>query len=127
MFVLIDENSDSDLHFNQGGEVVVFDQTHSLELFSRKVIISNMTKIYWYGVFSGNNNYNLQFETQSGESIIRILLLTTNNEKLNTTVHSTLSHSHTTTNIHILSLVGEAGVIILNGTVQIDPDVSQVK
>jgi Fe-S cluster assembly protein SufB len=41
---------------------------------------------------------------------------------------STLTAPHTTvSNIHILSLVGESGIIELNGTVQIDANISQVK
>lgn len=125
--ILIDEKTETNLHFDQGGEVIVFDQTQSNNLLSRKVVISNNTKLRWYGVVSGDSEYSLQFETQSGESIVRILLLSTKNEELKMTIHSALSHSQTISNIHILSLVGEAGVIILNGTVQIDADIQKVK
>lgn len=124
--ILIDETSDLELHFDQGGEVVVYDQTHTDEL-SRKVIISNNTQLRWYGAISGQNTYNLQFITQLGESIVRILLLATADDKLTTTIHSTLQSSQTVSNIHILSLVGEAGIIQLNGTVQIDANISGVK
>lgn len=124
--ILIDETSDLELHFDQGGEVVVYDQTHTDGL-SRKVIISNNTQLRWYGAISGQNTYNLQFITQSGESIVRILLLATVDEKLITTIHSTLQSSQTVSNIHILSLVGESGIIELNGTVQIDANISGVK
>lgn len=125
--ILIDEKSPLELHFDQGGEVVVFDRTQSNELFSREVIISNNTKLRWYGVISGNSDYALQFHTESGESIVRILLLATHNEQLKTRVHSTLSNSRTMTNIHLLSLVGESGIIVLNGTVQIDSNIQKVK
>jgi Fe-S cluster assembly protein SufB len=124
--ILIDETSDLELHFDQGGEVLVYDQTHTDGL-SRKVVISNNTKLRWYGLISGQNTYDLQFITQSGESIVRILLLATADEKLKTAIHSTLTASHTTSNIHILSLVGESGIIEINGTVQIDANISQVK
>jgi hypothetical protein len=103
--MLIDEKSSLELRFDQGEEVLVFDQTHTKESISRKVIISNNTKVRWYGVVSGDSNYSLLFETQSGESVVRMLLLATNNEQLKTTVYSTLANSHTITNIHILSLV----------------------
>ncbi len=76
---------------------------------------------------SGNCDYSLQFVTDSGESIVRMLLLATQNEKLKTNIYSTLTASHTLTNIHILSLVGESGIIELNGTVQIDTNISKVK
>lgn len=125
--ILIDANSPLELHFDQGGEVAVFDQTQATELLSRKVIISNNTKLRWYGVISGSSDYDLRFHTESGESVVRILLLATHNDQLKTTVHSTLSDSHTITNIHILSLVGESGIIVLNGTVQIDPNIQKVK
>lgn len=124
--ILIDETSDLELHFDQGGEVVVYDQTNTQDI-SRKVTISNNTKLRWYGAISGQNKYSLQFVTQSGESIVRILLLATADEKLTTTVHSILEASQTVSNIHILSLVGESGIIELNGTVQIDANISQVK
>lgn len=124
--ILIDETSDLELHFDQGGEVVVYDQTHT-DALSRKVTISKNTKLRWYGAISGQNTYDLQFITQSGESIVRILLLATGDEKLTTTIHSTLQSSQTVSNIHILSLVGEAGIIELNGTVQIDANISGVK
>ena len=125
--ILIDEKSPLELHFDQGGEVTVFDQTQAAKLLSRKVTISNNTKLRWFGVISGNSDYDLRFHTQSGESIVRILLLATDNEQLKARVHSTLSNSHTVTNIHILSLVGESGIIVLNGTVQIDSDIQKVK
>lgn len=124
--LFINETSDLELHFDQGGEVIVYDQTNTQDI-SRKVTISNNTKLRWYGVISGQNKYSLQFVTQSGESIVRVLLLATADEKLETTIHSTLTSSHTTSNIHILSLVGESGIIELNGTVQIDANISQVK
>lgn len=124
--LFIDETSDLELHFDQGGEVVVYDQTHTQDI-SRKVTISNNTKLLWYGVISGQNKYSLQFVTQSGESIVRVLLLATADEKLETTIHSTLEASQTVSNIHILSLVGESGIIELNGTVQIDANISKVK
>lgn len=124
--LFIDEKSPAELHFDQGGEVSVYDTAVTNEL-SRKVIISNNTKVRWYGVVTGQNKYSLHFITQSGESIVRMLLLATENEKLQTTIHSTLSASHTVTNIHILSLVGESGVIELNGTVQIDANIAKVK
>ena len=76
---------------------------------------------------SGDSEYSLQFVTEAGESIVRMLLLATQDEKLKTNIYSTLSHSHTVTNIHILSLVGESGTIELNGTVQIDANITKVK
>jgi Fe-S cluster assembly scaffold protein SufB len=127
MFVLIDENSDSDLHYDFGGEVVVYDQTHTGSTLSRKVVVSNNTKLTWYWVINGNSEYSLQFLTESGESIVRMLLFATESEKLKTTIYSTLAHSNTFTNIHILSLVGESGIIELNGTVRIDPNITKVK
>ncbi len=125
--ILINEKSPLELNFDQSGEVVVFDQTQTTEFLSRKVTISNNTKLRWCGIISGNSDYDLWFRTESGESIVRILLLATNNEQLKTKVHSKLSNSHTVTNIHILSLVGESGIIVLNGTVQIDSDIQKVK
>lgn len=125
--ILIDEKSLLEFHFDQGGEVVIFDQTHTKESISRKVIISNNTKVRWYGVVSGDSNYTLQFQTQSWESVVKMLLLATNNEQLKTTVYSTLANSHTITNIHILSLVWDSGSIVLNGTVQIDANIEKVK
>lgn len=124
--LLIDEKSPIELHFNQGGEISVYDTTITSGL-SRKVIISNNTKVRWYGIVAGQNKYSLQFATQSGESIVRMLLLARKSEKLETTIHSTLSASHTITNIHILSLVGDSGIIELNGTVQIDANIAKVK
>jgi Fe-S cluster assembly scaffold protein SufB len=56
-----------------------------------------------------------------------MLLFATESEKLKTTIYSTLAHSNTFTNIHILSLVGESGIIELNGTVRIDPNITKVK
>jgi Fe-S cluster assembly scaffold protein SufB len=124
--ILINENSELELHFDGGGEVVVFDQTSTQDI-SRKVTISNNTNLRWYGVISGYNKYSLQFVTESGETIVRTLLLATAEEKLETTIRSTLTASHTTSNIHILSLVWESGIIELNGTVQIDANISGVK
>ena len=125
--ILIDEKSSLFLSFDQGGEVVVYDQTNTNNSLSRKVVVSHNTKLTWYGVMKGNLDYSLQFVTESGESIVRMLLLATQDEKLKTNIYSTLSHSHTVTNIHILSLVGESGIIELNGTVQIDSNIEKVR
>ncbi|MCB9807328.1 SufD family Fe-S cluster assembly protein [Candidatus Peribacteria bacterium] len=125
--ILIDETSPLELTFNQGGMVIVHDETNPSQLLQRKVTISNNTRLTWYGVVSGNSDYSLQFVTESGESIVRILLLATQDEKLKTNIYSTLVNSHTVTNIHILSLVGESGIIELNGTVHIDSNIAQVK
>lgn len=89
--------------------------------------VSNNTKLTWYGVVGGDSNYSLVFVTVSGESIVRMLLLATQSEKLTMSVHSILGQSHTMTNIHILSLVGESGLIELNGTVQIDANIAKVR
>lgn len=124
--ILVNENSELDLHFDGGGEVVVFDQTSTQDI-SRKVTISNNTRLRWYSVISGQNKYFLQFVTESGESIVRTLLMATAEEKLETTIRSTLTASQTTSNIHILSLVGESGIIELNGTVQIEANIEKVK
>lgn len=125
--ILIDEKSPLNFHFDQGGEVIVFDQTVAIQLLTREVIVSNNTRLRWFGVASGNSEYSLSFITQSGESIVRMLLLSHKCEHLKTTVYSTLAHSHTVSNIHILSLVGESGIITLNGTVQIDAHIQKVK
>ncbi len=123
----IDEQSSLELHFDQGGEVIVFDQTVSRIDLSRKVFVSNNTKLRWYGVLAGQNKYSLQFITHSGESIVRMLLLAIEKEKLETTIYSILPTSSTITNIHILSLVADSGIIELNGTVQIDSNIQKVK
>ncbi len=125
--LLIDETSPLQLSFDQGGEVVVYDQTKTNSALTRKIVVSHHTKLTWYGVVSGNSDYSLHFVTESGESIVRMLLLATQNEKLKTNIYSTLASSHTVTNIHILSLVGESGIIELNGTVQIDSNIQKVK
>lgn len=54
------------------------------------------------------------------------MLLLAKNSSLSTTVHSQLSASHTLTDIHIISLVGEAGLITLNGIVEIASDIQKV-
>jgi Fe-S cluster assembly scaffold protein SufB len=125
--ILIDEKSPLQLSFDQGGEVFVYDQTQADAVLIRKVVVSHNTKLIWYGVMSGNSEYSLEFVTESGESIVRMLLLATQDEKLKTNIYSTLSASHTVTNIHILSLVGYSGIIELNGTVQIDANIAKVK
>ncbi len=125
--ISVNESSPLEIVYDQGGEVTVFDQTSTASTLKRTVTITNGTKVRWYGVVSGNSDYSLQFVTRSGESIIRMLLLSRDAEKLSTTVHSTLAASNTVTNIHILSLVGDAGTITLNGTVQIDSDIQKVK
>lgn len=125
--VLIDEKSPLEIYYGQGWDITVFDETNAVSPLERTVVITNNTKVHWYGIASGNSNYSLKFVTQSGESIVRMLLLSRAEEKLSITVHSTLAQSHTVTNIHILSLVGDAGTILLNWTVQIDSGIEKVK
>lgn len=125
--ILINEESPLFLSFDQGGGVVVYDQTKENTALTRKIVVTHNTKLTWYGVVSGSSDYSLQFVTESGDTIVRMLLLATRDEKLKTNIHSALSSSHTATNIHILSLVGESGIIELNGTVQIDAHIAKVK
>lgn len=75
--ILIDENSSAQLSFDQGGEVVAYDQTKTNSSLARKIVVTHNTKLTWYGVASGSSDYSLQFVTESGESIIRMLLLAT--------------------------------------------------
>jgi Fe-S cluster assembly scaffold protein SufB len=75
---------------------------------------------------SGMGHYSLHFITESGESIVRILLLANNNQHIQSTVHSTLSASNTLTDLHILSFAGENGVIMLNGIVEIVSEIQKV-
>lgn len=75
--ILIDENSSAQLSFDQGGDVVVYDQTKGNTALTRKIFVTHNTKLTWYGVVSGNSDYSLQFVTESGESIVRMLLLAT--------------------------------------------------
>ena len=75
--LLINETSPLELSFDQGGDVVVYDQTKGDAAMTRKIVVTHNTKLTWYGVVSGNSDYCLQFVTESGESIVRMLLLAT--------------------------------------------------
>ena len=125
--LLVDESSPLELHYYQGGEISVYDTTEVSSNIGRTITVSNNTHLTWYGLAQGTGNYSLNFITESGESLIRNLLLASSDEKLSVSIHSILTHSNTVTNIHILSLVGESGNITLNGTVQIDANISKVK
>ena len=92
---------------------MVFDQTHIDSDRARTIVIQNNTHLEWYSMTTGAGHYSLHFITESGESLVRMLLLAKNNH-IQTTVHSTLANSHTLTNIHIISLAGDAGIITLN-------------
>ena len=75
--LLINETSPLELSFDQGGGVVVYDQTKGNTALTRKIVVTHNTKLTWYGVASGSSDYSLQFVTESGESIVRMLLLAT--------------------------------------------------
>ncbi len=129
-FLIIDTNSPRELLFDQWGEIFVYDITHTEhteEGFSRTVSVTNNTTLYWYGISEGNSNYTVDFQTHSGESIIRFLLLSKSLEKLQFSLTSSLASSQTVTNIHILSLVGEGWIIELNGTVHIRENINKVR
>lgn len=87
-------------------------------------MIQNNTHLEWYGLTTGTGHYSLYFINESGESIVRMLLLA-NNSHIRSTVHCTLASSNTLTNIHIISLVGNAGTIRLNGTVEISSGIKK--
>lgn len=105
--------------------MVVFDQTHSDSERVRTIVVQNNTHLEWYGLTTGRGHYSLHFVHESGESIVRMLLLA-NNTHTRSTVRSTLSVSHTLTNIHIISLVGNAGTVTLNGIVEINSGIEKV-
>lgn len=123
--ISLDFQSPDTLVYDQGGKVVVFDQTHTDSQKTRTVTIRNNTQLEWYGMTTGEGHYSLHFITESGQSLVRMLLLAKDNH-IQTTVHSTLAASHTLTNIHIISLAGEAGIITLNGVVEITSNIQKV-
>lgn len=104
---------------------MVFDQTYTDSDRARTIVVQNNTHLEWYGLTTGTGHYSLHFITESGESLVRILLLAKNNQ-IQTTVHSTLAASNTLTNIHIISLAGDAGIITLNGIVEITSGIQKV-
>lgn len=124
--LIIDDSSPQDITFDQWGVVVVYDKTTHFD-GTRRIIISKNTRVVWYAIHDASIDYSLDFETRSGESILRTLLLSSDNDFVRYNVSSRLSHSGTVSNIHILSLVWESGIIELNGTVIIDPDIWWVK
>lgn len=75
--ILINEESPLFLSFDQGGGVVVYDQTKENTALTRKIVVTHNTKLTWYGVVSGSSDYSLQFVTESGDTIVRMLLLAT--------------------------------------------------
>lgn len=121
----IDFQSPDSLLYDQGGKVIVFDQTYSETDKKRTVIIRNNTHLEWYGMTTGQGHYSLHFITESGQSLVHMLLVAKNNHIQNT-LHSTLVGSLTLTNIHIISLVGEEGIITLNGIVEITSWIKKV-
>jgi len=123
--IFINHETPDLLIYDQGGRIVIFDQTCTEKDKSRTVVIRNNTHLEWYGMTTGSGHYSLHFITESGESLVRILLLAKNNHIQNT-VRSTLAVSHTLTNIHIISLAGNAGVITLNGVVEINAGIQKV-
>lgn len=124
--ISLDFESSDILVYDQGGTIVVFDQTHTTDIpKNRTVTVRNNTQLEWYGMTTGEGHYSIHFITESGQSLVRMLLLAKNNH-IHTTVHSTLAASHTLTNIHIISLAGEAGIITLNGVVEITSNIQKV-
>jgi Fe-S cluster assembly scaffold protein SufB len=123
--ISLDAQCSDYLVYDQGGKIVVFDQTHTDTQKTRTVIIRNNTQLEWYGMTTGAGYYSLHFITESGQSLVRTLLLAKENH-IQMTVHSTLTASHTLTNIHIISLAGEAGIITLNGVVEIASNIQKV-
>jgi len=124
--VFIDSQSPHSLVYDQGGIVTVFDQTRTDEELVRTILIKNNTQLEWYGVVTEDTHYHLHFETESGKSLVRIVLLSHKNQQIQCTVHSTLSQSHTWTDVHLLSLVGDEGMIDLNGIVEITSWIEKV-
>ena len=117
--IFIDAQSSTSLILDQGGVVTVFDQTYTEVELTRTVFIKNNTQLEWYGVMTGGAHYRLHFVTESWKSLVHIVFLSHNHKMVQCTVHSTLSQSHTVSDIHLLSLVGDDGIIDLNGTVEI--------
>lgn len=123
--IFIDEHSADTLVYDTGGVVEIFDTTLTQRPLNRTIIIRNHTSLQWYGFTTWWEEYCLHFINESGESHVHILLLAHKNH-VQSTVHSTLTASHTKTNIHIISLVGNEGIINLNGVVEIGPQIEKV-
>ncbi|MFA6080475.1 MAG: SufD family Fe-S cluster assembly protein [Candidatus Gracilibacteria bacterium] len=124
--ISIDNQSPDSLIYDQGGVVIVFDQTHAEEAMTRTILIKNNTQLEWYGVMTGGSHYRIHFVTESGKSLVHILFLSYNDKQIQVTVQSTLDQSHTSTDIHLLSLVADNGSIDLNGTVEITSGIEKV-
>lgn len=125
-YILIDDQSPDFLTYNQGGKVIIFDKTYTNTQKTRTVTVQNNTHLEWYGMITGGEHYSLHFITESGESIIRILLLAHSNQHIRSTIHSTLACSNTLADLHILSFAWENGIITLNGVVEIVSGIQKV-
>ncbi len=126
--ILIDENSPDTLVYDSGKEIFVYDTTFSTELFSRCVYIKNWTTLHWFWKSTRSHTYNLQFFTENNShSTIRFLLLAALDVTQELTLSSRMVGGHSSTNIHILSLVGGGWNINLNGIVHIEENLSRVR
>lgn len=63
--ISLDFQSPDTLVYDQGGTIVVFDQTHTDIPKNRTVTVRNNTQLEWYSMTTGEGHYSIHFITES--------------------------------------------------------------
>lgn len=109
------------VHVDDNLEVIIYDEQNISYRFS----LGEKTKLSYFGLLQGSNNKvdkHFQQNQPSSELNIYSILLSKDKNKLESQIYSQLSADHTSTNMNILSFIGNDGFVALDGVIKIDSD-----
>jgi hypothetical protein len=102
-------------------EVIIYDQQEISYSFS----VGEKTKLSYFGLLQGKNNkINKDFQQTKQYSVVNIysILLSKDKNKLESQIYSRLSADNTSTDMNVLSFIGNDGFVALDGVIKIDAD-----
>ncbi|MFK7780174.1 MAG: SufD family Fe-S cluster assembly protein [Candidatus Gracilibacteria bacterium] len=104
--------------------VIIFDDINK----NIDIDIGENSRVEFYGVGENENEYKINFiqNKKSSTLLVKYLLLSKNNNKLKVKIASELSASFVKSNIKIISIVGNNGLVDIDGIIQINKGIKKV-
>lgn len=122
--ILLDNNSDTRLIFDQWGEISVLDISDVSQ--TRDIEVKNNTHLKWYSFVVWENSQKLTFTTHSWSSRVAALVIANASDRPTLHIASHLDQSQTKTDVHIIALVADQGNIVVDWSIHIHEHIAGV-
>lgn len=127
-FYWLDATSPDIIDVDENLVIHFFDATAHCEKKTRKIIVGANSEVALCG-YMYDTEYDIEF-VSGGERCkidIAYLLASKNSDKVKSKIVSRISHSHSSTNVSIVSFAGEQGNISVDGVVEVSEGCKDAK